>query len=227
MTAKLAPSALFDLERSIAAEIFCGIDYPWQVLGRIAQFILALGARLPEDQYEMREGGIWISKTARIFPSAHLSGPLIIDHGAEIRHCAFIRGSAIVGKGAVVGNSTELKNCILFDGVQVPHFNYVGDSVLGYKAHMGAGAITSNVRSDKANVCVHAPGAGIQTGLRKFGAMIGDGVEVGCNCVLSPGAIIGRDTWVYPGSLVRGVVPGMSVFKKDGRIEPRRTEGES
>lgn len=183
---------LFHLERTIASALFEGLDYPWQALSLLSQFILQLGETLPESEYERRGGGIFISKSAKIYPSAYLAGPLIIDAGAEIRHCAFIRGSAIVGKGAVVGNSTELKNCLLFDKVQVPHFNYVGDSILGYKAHMGAGAITSNVRTDKKLVKVHTPEGDIETGLKKFGAMLGDEVEVGCNTVLNPGVVLGR-----------------------------------
>jgi len=215
---------LFDLTKTIASGVFDGIEAPWQALPRLTKFILELGESLPESAYERREGGIYIARSAKIYPSAYLQGPLIIDEGAEVRHCAFIRGSAIVGKGAVVGNSTELKNCLLFDKVQVPHFNYVGDSILGYKAHMGAGAITSNVRSDKKLVRVHAAGGDIETGLKKFGAMLGDEVEVGCNTVLNPGVVLGRGVWVYPGSLVRGVVPAMHVWKDGGRIAPRRTE---
>jgi NDP-sugar pyrophosphorylase family protein len=222
----LKPSDLFDLSKTIAASIFDGLEYPWQALPLMGRFILALGETLPEDAYERRDGGIWIARSAKIYPSAHLSGPLIVDCEAEVRHCAFIRGSAVVGKGAVVGNSTELKNCLLFDRVQVPHYNYVGDSILGYRAHMGAGSITSNVRSDKAPVRVHAPGGDIPTGLKKFGAMLGDMTEVGCNAVLNPGVVLGRGSWVYPGSLVRGVVPAMSIYKDGGRIAQRRTEGE-
>lgn len=224
MANRLAVKDLFDLTKTIAAGIFDGLDAPWQALPLIAKFILRLGETLPEDAYERREGGIYIAKTAKIYPSAYLQGPLIIDEGAEVRHCAFLRGSAIVGKGAVVGNSTELKNCLLFDRVQVPHFNYVGDSILGYKAHMGAGAITSNVRTDKKLVVVHAPEGDIATGLKKFGAMLGDEVEVGCNAVLNPGVVLGRGAWVYPGSLVRGVVPERHVVKDGGRIAVRRAE---
>lgn len=217
---------LFDLTKTIAARLFDGLETPWQALPLLTKFILELGETLPESAYERREGGIYIARSAKVYPSAYLSGPLIIDEGAEVRHCAFIRGSAIVGKGAVVGNSTELKNCLLFDKVQVPHFNYVGDSILGYKAHMGAGAITSNVRSDKKLVKVHTPEGDIETGLKKFGAMLGDDVEVGCNTVLNPGVVLGRGVWVYPGSLVRGVVPAMYVVKDGGRIAMRRTEGD-
>ena len=224
MANKLAISDLFDLTKTIASGLFDGLEFPWQALPLLSKFILQLGETLPESEYEKREGGIYISKSAKIYPSAYLTGPLIIDAGAEVRHCAFIRGSAIVGKGAVVGNSTELKNCLLFDKVQVPHFNYVGDSILGYKAHMGAGAITSNVRSDKKKVVVHSSEGEIETGLKKFGAMLGDDVEVGCNTVLNPGVVLGRGVWVYPGSLVRGVVPAMHVVKDGGRIAQRRTE---
>ena len=217
---------LFDLTKTIAARLFDGLETPWQALPLLTKFILELGETLPESAYERREGGIYIARSAKVYTSAYLAGPLIIDEGAEVRHCAFIRGSAIVGKGAVVGNSTELKNCLLFDKVQVPHFNYVGDSILGYKAHMGAGAITSNVRSDKKLVKVHTPEGDIETGLKKFGAMLGDDVEVGCNTVLNPGVVLGRGVWVYPGSLVRGVVPAMHVVKDGGRIAMRRTEGD-
>ncbi len=223
MVSELAVTELFDLSKTIAADIFEGLDYPWQALPLLKKFILALGEKLPEDAYERREGGIYIARSAKIYPSAYLEGPLIVDEGAEIRHSAFIRGSAIVGKDAVVGNSTELKNCLLFDKVQVPHYNYVGDSILGYKAHMGAGAITSNVRSDKKSVVVHAASGDIETGLRKFGAMLADEVEVGCNAVLNPGVVLGRGVWVYPTSLVRGVVPDMYVVKDGGRIAQRRT----
>ncbi len=226
MTEGLGIKDLFDLSRTIASGLFDSLEAPWQALPLISKFILQLGESLPESEYERREGGIYIARNAKIYPSAYLAGPLIIDAGAEIRHCAFIRGSAIVGKGAVVGNSTELKNCVLFDKVQVPHFNYVGDSILGYKAHMGAGAITSNVRSDKKLVKVHTPEGDLETGLKKFGAMLGDDVEVGCNTVLNPGVVLGRGVWVYPGSLVRGVVPAMHVVKDGGRIAQRRTEGE-
>ena len=217
-------SGLFDLTKTIASGLFDDLETPCQALPLLSKFIRELGESLPESAYGRREGGIYIAKNAKIYPSAYLTGPLIIDEGAEVRHCAFIRGSAFVGKGAVVGNSTELKNCLLFDKVQVPHFNYVGDSILGYKAHMGAGAITSNVRTDKKPVVVHTPESDIATGLRKFGAMLGDEVEVGCNTVLNPGVVLGRGVWVYPGSLVRGVVPAMHVVKDGGRIAQRRTE---
>ncbi len=204
---------LYDLNETIAAAIFEGAEYPWEVLGKIKEFIIELGASLPEEKYEKRGENIWIAKSAKIAPSACLNGPLIVDEGAELRHCAFVRGSAIVGKGAVVGNSTELKNVILFNKVQVPHYNYVGDSILGYKSHMGAGSITSNVKSDKTLVVVRCKGEECATGLKKFGAMLGDNVEVGCNSVLNPGTVIGRGSNVYPLSRVRGYVPENSIYK--------------
>ncbi|MCD7726493.1 MAG: UDP-N-acetylglucosamine pyrophosphorylase [Clostridiales bacterium] len=210
--------ALYTLEETIAGEIFQGATYPWEVLPQIGGFILSLGNRLPRDRYEQRGENVWIAKSARVFSSAYINGPAIIDEEAEIRHCAFIRGNAIVGKGAVVGNSTELKNVILFNKVQAPHYNYVGDSILGYKAHMGAGSITSNVKSDKTLVAVKAGEERYETGLRKFGAMLGDCVEVGCNSVLNPGTVIGRQSNVYPTSMVRGFIPAGSIYKKDGEI---------
>ena len=225
MNTQITIEALFDLEKTLAAELFADKTYPWEALGEIRAFIFALGAKLPQDRYERVGEDVWIAKSASVAPSASLNGPLIIDEDAEVRHCAFIRGSAIVGKGAVVGNSTELKNCVLFDGVQVPHFNYVGDSVLGYKAHMGAGAVTSNVKSDKTNVEVHAEGGNMPTGLRKFGAMLGDHAEVGCNSVLNPGTIIGRESIVYPTSCVRGVVPSNSIYKGVRGIAQREKRG--
>ncbi len=209
---------LYDLEQTIAKNIFEGVTYPWEVLPKIKEFIIELGKSLPADIYEEKGENIWIAKNAKVAPTACLNGPLIIDEEAEIRHCAFVRGSAIVGKGAVVGNSTELKNVILFNKVQVPHYNYVGDSVLGYKAHMGAGSITSNVKSDKKLVVVKGDDIRIETGLKKFGAMLGDNVEVGCNSVLNPGTVVGRNSNVYPTSCVRGVVPECSIHKNDGTI---------
>ena len=185
---------LYDLKETIAVDIFDGLKFPWEVLPKIKDFIIKLGETLPEDRYERKGENIWIAKSAKVFPSAYIAGPCIIDEDAEVRHCAFIRGSAIVGKGCVVGNSTELKNVILFNKVQVPHYNYVGDSILGFKAHMGAGSITSNVKSDKTLVVVKSDGEIIETGLKKFGAMLGDNVEVGCNSVLNPGTVIGRST---------------------------------
>ena len=202
---------LYDLEETIAAELFRDVTYPWEVLPKIHDFILELGSRLPEDRYEKRGEDIWIARNAKVAPTACLNGPLIVDEEAEIRHCAFVRGNAVVGKHAVVGNSTELKNVVLFNNVQVPHYNYVGDSVLGFKAHMGAGSITSNVKSDKTLVVVKGENIRIETGLKKFGAMLGDNVEVGCNSVLNPGTVIGRKSNVYPTSSVRGVVPANSI----------------
>ena len=204
---------LFDLDRTIAAKLFEGKTYPWEVLDDIKGFILALGQTLDPEEFDQPYENVWVAKDATVFPSAYLGAPCIIDHGAEVRHCAFIRGSAIVGKNAVVGNSVELKNVVLFDNVQTPHYNYVGDSVLGYKAHMGAGSITSNVKSDKTLVCVKTPDGPIETGRKKFGAMLGDNVEVGCNSVLNPGTIVCRGSNIYPTSCVRGVVPANSIYK--------------
>lgn len=215
-------AALYTLEETIAKEVFAGLTYPWEALPKIKDFIISLGETLPEEKYERREGNIWIARTAKVFPSAYIGGPAIIDEEAEIRHCAFIRGSAIVGKGAVVGNSTELKNVILFNKVQVPHYNYVGDSILGYKAHMGAGSITSNVKSDKTLVVVKAGEETFETGLKKFGAMLGDQVEVGCNSVLNPGTVIGKNTNIYPTSMVRGLVPADSIYKRQGETVGKR-----
>ena len=204
---------LLDLEHSIAAPLFAGKTYPWEVLDGIKDFILRLGPTLDPAEYDNPAEGVWVAKDAKVFPSAWLGAPCIIDHEAEVRHCAFIRGSAIVGKNAVVGNSVELKNVILFDNVQTPHYNYVGDSVLGYKAHMGAGSITSNVKSDKTPVVVKQPGDFIETGRKKFGAILGDHVEVGCNSVLNPGTVVGRNSNIYPTSCVRGVIPPDSIYK--------------
>ena len=212
---------LLDLSHTIAAPLFEGRTYPWEVLGDIKAFILALGPTLPKDEYDEVSEGVWIARDAAVFPSAHIGAPCIIDHGAEVRHCAFIRGSAIVGKNCVVGNSVELKNALLFDSVQTPHYNYVGDSVLGYKSHMGAGSITSNVKSDKTLVVVKNGGERMETGLKKFGAILGDFVEVGCNSVLNPGCVIGRRSSVYPTSSVRGVVPQDSIFKAPGDVVKR------
>ena len=212
---------LLDLSHTIAAPLFEGRTYPWEVLGDIKAFILALGPTLPKDEYDEVSEGVWIARDAVVFPSAYIGAPCIIDHGAEVRHCAFIRGSAIVGKNCVVGNSVELKNALLFDGVQTPHYNYVGDSVLGYKSHMGAGSITSNVKSDKTLVVVKNGGDRMETGLKKFGAILGDFVEVGCNSVLNPGCVIGRRSSVYPTSSVRGVVPQDSIFKAPGDVVKR------
>ena len=212
---------LFDLEKTIAAPLFDGKKYPWEVLDDIKGFILQLGPTLPEDEFDNPEEGVWIAKDAKVFPNAYIGSPCIIDHETEVRPCAFIRGSAIVGKNCVVGNSTELKNVVLFDNVQVPHYNYVGDSVLGYKSHMGAGSITSNVKSDKTLVVVKDPEEEIATGRKKFGAMLGDNVEIGCNSVLNPGTVIGRGSSVYPTSCVRGVLPEGSIYKDKDHIVQR------
>lgn len=209
---------LYDLKETIAAELFEGAEYPWEVLPKIHDFIMELGKRLPKEIFEEHGENIWIAKNAKVAPTACLNGPLIIDEDAEIRHCAFIRGNAIVGKGAVVGNSTELKNVVLFNKVQVPHYNYVGDSILGHKSHMGAGSITSNVKSDKTLVTVRGKDDCIETGLKKMGAMLGDYVEVGCNSVLNPGTVIGRNSNIYPTSMVRGVVPANSIYKNKTEI---------
>lgn len=209
---------LYDLDKTIAAELFRGKTYPWEALPEISDFILKLGETLSPEEYEHPAEGVWIAKDAKVFPSVYIGAPCIIDHEAEVRHCAFIRGSAIVGKGAVVGNSTELKNVVLFDKVQVPHYNYVGDSILGFRAHMGAGSITSNVKSDKSLVVVKAAEEAVETGRKKVGAMLGDRVEVGCNSVLNPGTVIGRDSQVYPVSCVRGVIPANSIYKDKDHI---------
>ena len=209
---------LLDLDKTIASGLFEGKTYPWEVLDGIKDFILALGPTLSDEEFDHPAEGVWIARDATVFPSAYIGAPCIIDHGAEIRHCAFIRGSAIVGKKAVVGNSVELKNVVLFDNVQTPHYNYVGDSVLGYKAHMGAGSITSNVKSDKTLVVVKQPGAPIETGRNKFGAILGDHVEVGCNSVLNPGTVVCRRSNIYPTSCVRGVVPPDSIYKDKDHI---------
>lgn len=222
MSEQLTISSLLDLSQTIAAEIFTGVTYPWEVLGKIKAFILELGPTLPADEYDRIGEDIWIAKSAKVAPTASINGPAIIGKEAEVRHCAFIRGSAIVGEGAVVGNSTELKNVILFNKVQVPHYNYVGDSILGYKAHMGAGSITSNIKSDKTLVVVHAGDEAIETGLKKFGAILGDYVEVGCNSVLNPGSVIGRNTNIYPLSMVRGYVAEGSIYKKAGEVVKKR-----
>lgn len=218
----LTISDLFRLDDTIAASLFAGKTYPWEVLEGLSAYILQLGATLSPEEFDHPAEDVWIAKDAKVFPSAYLGGPCIIDHGAEIRHGAFIRGSAIVGKKAVVGNSVELKNVVLFDGVQVPHYNYVGDSVLGSHAHMGAGSITSNVKSDKTLVVVRCNGEEFHTGLKKFGAMLGDNVEVGCNSVLNPGTVIGRDSNIYPTSMVRGFVPANSIYKTRTEISEKR-----
>ena len=204
---------LFDLSHTLAAPLLEKTEYPWEALDGIKDFILALGPTLPKEEYDEVKPGVWVAKDATVYPSALLNPPCIIGHKTEVRHCAFIRGSALVGDGAVVGNSVEIKNAILFDGVQVPHFNYVGDSVMGYKSHMGAGSVTSNVKSDKTLVVVKDGKEEIATGRKKFGAMVGDFVEVGCNSVLNPGTVLGPRASVYPTSCVRGVIPANSIYK--------------
>lgn len=217
MTA-LTVKELYTLDETIAKDIFDGVTYPWEVLPKISHFILELGASLSEEEYEKRGENVWIAKTAKVAPTAYINGPAIIGRDAEVRHCAFIRGNAIVGEGAVVGNSTELKNVILFNKVQVPHYNYVGDSILGYKSHMGAGSITSNVKSDKKLVVVKTPEGNIETGMKKFGAMLGDEVEVGCGSILNPGSVVGSHTNIYPLSSVRGYVPAESIYKTQAEV---------
>lgn len=212
---------LYDLSHTIVGAYLSEFEYPWEALGGIGDLILRLGAKLSTDEYTEREPHVWVHKTAKVAPTAYLGAPCIIGAETEIRHCAFVRGSAVVGSHCVVGNSVELKNAILFDNAQVPHFNYVGDSIIGYKAHMGAGAITSNVKSDKSLVVVKGNGKQIATGLKKFGAMIGDFAEIGCNSVLNPGAVIGRRAMVYPLSCVRGVVHADSILKSDGSVVPK------
>lgn len=209
---------LYNLEETIAGKLFEGAEYPWEVLPKISAFIVELGNTLSSEDYEKRGENVWVAKSAKVAPTAYINGPAIIGKDAEIRHCAFIRGNAIVGEGAVVGNSTELKNVVLFNKVQVPHYNYVGDSILGYRAHMGAGSITSNVKSDKTLVVVKDTEEQIATGLKKFGAMLGDCVEVGCNSVLNPGTVVGRNSQIYPTSCVRGVIHENSIYKKRGEI---------
>ena len=211
-------SNLLDLNETIAAELFEGKTYPWEVLPEIGEFIMKIGPTLSTSEYECHEGNIWIARSATVAPTAYIHGPAIIGKEAEVRHCAFIRGNALVGEGAVIGNSTELKNVILFNKVQVPHYNYVGDSILGYKSHMGAGSITSNVKSDKKLVIVKAKDTQIETGLKKFGAMLGDEVEVGCGTVLNPGSVVGKRTNIYPLSSVRGFVPQESIYKRQGEV---------
>ena len=219
----LKTNTLFDLSRTLAGDYLSQFEYPWQALDGIKELILALGPALGED-YEERAPQVWVHKTAKVFPSAYLGAPCIIGPDTEVRHCAFIRGSALVGAGCVVGNSVELNNVILFDNVQTPHYNYVGDSILGYRSHMGAGSITSNVKSDKTLVTVKNQGEVIETGRKKFGAMLGDCVEVGCNSVLNPGTVIGKHSNIYPVSCVRGVVPADSICKTGGVIVPTGKE---
>ncbi|MBE5997799.1 MAG: UDP-N-acetylglucosamine pyrophosphorylase [Lachnospiraceae bacterium] len=214
---------LYDLDHTLAADYLRQFTYPWEALKGIKELILKLGKELDPAEYEEVSENVWVHRTAKVFPSAYLGAPCIIGPNTEVRHCAFIRGSALVGADCVVGNSVELKNVILFDHVQTPHYNYVGDSILGYYSHMGAGSITSNVRADKKLVVVHAPSGEIETGIKKFGAMLGDYVECGCNAVMNPGTVIGRHSNIYPTSCVRGVVPENSIFKNNGTIVPKRS----
>ncbi len=222
MLEKYKISELFDLNQTVAAELLREFEYPWEVLPHIGVFIQKLGETLSLEEYEKRGENVWVHKTASIAPTAYLHGPAIICADAEIRHCAFIRGNALVGEGAVVGNSTELKNVILFNKVQVPHYNYVGDSVLGFRSHMGAGSITSNVKSDKTLVVIKDGEECLETGLKKVGAMLGDFAEVGCGSVLNPGTVIGRNSNIYPLSSVRGCVPAGSIYKKAGEVAEKR-----
>lgn len=219
---QLKNTNLFTFSETIAADIFEGTTYPWEVLPKIGEFILKLGATLSEDEYEKKGENIWIAKSATVAPTAYINGPAIIGKDAEVRHCAFIRGNAIVGEGAVVGNSTELKNVLLFNKVQVPHYNYVGDSILGFKSHMGAGSITSNVKSDKTLVTVLCDGKKVETSLKKMGAILGDNVEVGCNSVLNPGTIVGKESNIYPLSMVRGYVKEKSIYKNKNEVVEKK-----
>ena len=219
---ELSTTHLLDLSHTLAGEYLKQFVYPWQALEGISDLILTLGAALPEEDYDHPLPGVWVHKSAQVAPTAYLGAPCIIGPETEVRHGAFVRGSALVGASCVVGNSVELKNVILFDGVQTPHYNYVGDSILGYKSHMGAGSITSNVKSDKTLVAVRDGERRIETGRKKFGAVLGDYVEIGCNSVLNPGTVIGRDTHVYPVSSVRGAVPPASIYKNEGVIVPRK-----
>ncbi len=213
---------LFNMDETIAAAIFEDAEFPWEVLPQIKEFVIKLGRTLPACDYDLRGEDVWIAKSASVAPTASIAGPCIIGRGAQIRHCAFIRGSAIVGENCVVGNSTELKNSILFNNVQTPHYNYVGDSILGYKSHMGAGSITSNVKSDKTKVVIRYAGDLIDTGLKKMGAILGNYVEVGCGSVLNPGTVVGSNTNIYPLSMVRGYIPGSSIYKNKGEIAVKR-----
>ncbi len=213
---------LYDLTHTIAAEYLKSFTYPWEALNGIGELIISLGNQLNPDEYDNPAENVWIHKTAKVFPSAYIGAPCIIGANTEVRHCAFIRGSALVGDNCVVGNSVELKNVIIFDNVQTPHYNYVGDSILGYKSHMGAGSITSNVKSDKTNVVIKSNGETIETGIKKIGAMLGDYVEVGCNSVLNPGTVVGRNSNIYPTSCVRGVVPADSIWKTSGVVVSKK-----
>lgn len=215
-------SELYDLSHTLAADYLRGFQYPWEALAGIKEMIRQIGERLDPNLYQRIGEDIWISKTATVAPTAYIGAPCIIGHNTEVRHCAYIRGSVLAGENCVIGNSTELKNCILFDNVQVPHYNYVGDSILGYRSHMGAGAVTSNVKSDKTPVVIKGPdGKSIETDRKKVGAMLGDCVEVGCGSVLNPGTVIGRETSVYPLSSVRGVIPAGSIYKAAGNVVKR------
>ena len=217
-------SEMYDLSQTIAAELFEGKTYPWEVLPEIGDFIMKLGATLDPEEYEKKGENVWIAKSATVAPTASITGPCIIGKNTEVRQCAFIRGKAIVGEGCVVGNSTELKNVVLFNKVQVPHYNYVGDSVLGFKAHTGAGAITSNVKQDKTLVTVNYKGTKVETGLKKFGAMLADNVEVGCNSARNPGTVVGRHSNVYPLSMVRGFIPAESILKTGGVVLSKKED---
>ncbi len=214
----LYTTALFDLSHTLAAPLLESCTYPWQTLPRLGEFITSLGKELDPARFDNPAKNVWIAKTAKVAPTASITGPVIICDAAEIRQCAYIRSNAVIGAGSVIGNSCEVKNAIIFDSVQVPHFNYVGDSILGFRSHMGAGAVTSNVKSDRTPVVIHYGDAAIETGLRKMGAMLGDGVEVGCNSVLNPGTVIGRGSRIYPLSSVRGFVPENSIFKAAGNV---------
>ena len=216
----LTVRTLFDLRHTIAGEYLADVFYPWQALNGLRELILQLGRQLPREEYMEPDAGVWVHYTAKVASSAHIAVPCIIGADTEIRHCAYIRGSALIGEHCVVGNSTELKNVILFDRVQVPHYNYVGDSILGYKAHLGAGAVTSNVKSDRGLVSIRGEGC-IETGLKKLGAMVGDYAEVGCNAVLNPGTVLGRNSTVYPTACVRGVIPANGILKNDGTVVPK------
>ena len=213
---------LLDLTHTQAAPLFDGKRYPWEILPLLKDFIRELGASLPREEYDEIAPEVWVHKTAKIAPTALIAGPTVIGASTEVRHCAFIRGSALIGENCVVGNSTEVKNAVIFDNVQVPHYNYVGDSVLGFHSHMGAGVVASNFRSDKGNVSVRDGDERIETGMRKLGAILGDGVDVGCNSVLCPGSVVGRDTIIYPLSRIRGFIPEKSILKGDGSIVPRK-----
>lgn len=213
---------LLTLSHTLAAPLFEGKRYPWEILPELKEFIRKLGATLSPEEYDEVSPEVWVHKTAKVAPTALIQGPTVIGAGTEVRHCAFIRGSALVGEGCVVGNSTEIKNAVIFDNVQIPHYNYVGDSILGFRSHMGAGVVASNFRSDKGNVNVHDGNETIETGLRKLGTILGDGSDVGCNSVLCPGSVVGRDCIVYPLSRVRGYLPERSIFKGDGTVVPRK-----